>query len=304
MTYYMGIDGGGSNLRVVITDEALNVIGKAHRGTANPSSIGHELSASRIRDAMREALLQAGNPIIDAVSLGIAGASVDYARDWLISVVADVLPDARHIPASDNEIALVGARGERLGILLLAGTGSVAFGMNKHGESLQVGGWGYLLGDEASGFWLGNYALKLTIRDFDDTLDTPTNIPARVMETLELNHVHELLEWLYVPKPLRVADVAKLARIMLEEAEQGDPYALGKIEQGAAEMILLGKTLERRLSITEPHYVFAGGILSSDNLLSRKVAEGLTLDSLPLAKHEPVIGAALLAKLVSEESHD
>ena len=128
MTLYMGIDGGGSNLRVVIVDEQMQILVTVQRGTANPRIIGQEQSALLIQDAMREALAQVTEPV-RGVGIGIAGASAVYARDWLHEVIHAVLPDVHVAAGSDYEIALVGANSAREGILLLAGTGSVALVM-------------------------------------------------------------------------------------------------------------------------------------------------------------------------------
>ena len=75
-----------------------------------------------------------------------------------------MLPAAQIALSSDVEIALVGALGQRLGIVVLAGTGSAAYGVNRAGDALLVGGWGYLLGDEGSGYWIGAEALRLLAR--------------------------------------------------------------------------------------------------------------------------------------------
>jgi glucosamine kinase len=301
MRYWMGIDGGGSNLRVAIIDDELNtkaLIDKA--GRVNPSGSSRSAVHSRIQRTMRDALKRAGLETVDGVGIGVAGAAAAYAEDWLRQVVGEVLPDAFVAPSSDNEIALVGAHGARRGVLLLSGTGSVAFGVNAAGEAWQVGGWGYLLGDEGSGYWIGMEALRTVIRQHDGTHPYGSSVTRRIMDVLNLTRAHEIIPWLYGADASRISDVAGLARIVLEEAERGDMRAAQIVEAGAWSLRLLATTIIERLQITQPNIAFAGGLLTSDNALSRRVCALLELPAIPQAKYPPVIGAALLAKLRQE----
>jgi glucosamine kinase len=299
MTYYMGIDGGGSNLRVVIVTEQLSETTRVKAGACNPSSVGRDAAADIIQQAMQVAITQAKltPEQIAGVGIGVAGASATYAADWLRQVVCGVLPDAHIAPSSDNEIALVGARGERRGILLLSGTGSVAFGVNDAGEAVQVGGWGYLLGDEGSGYWLGLQALRALVTQSDGTLELVTILAQRVAEHLSLQSAQDVLAWVYRHDAPRTTDIARLAPIVLAEAEKGDLHAQHIITEAADHLEKLARTTMRRLAFGDAALAFAGGLLTSDNLLSRTLCQRLSLDALPVAKYEPVVGAALLAKI-------
>lgn len=105
---------------------------------------------------------------IQAVGIGVAGAEAIYAEAWLREVVTGVLPHAKiSTPAGDHEIALVGAHGQRRGLLVLAGTGSLACGIGSAGVFKLVGALGYLLGDEGSGFWVGMEGLRAAMRGED-----------------------------------------------------------------------------------------------------------------------------------------
>lgn len=295
MTHFMGVDGGGSNLRVVIVNNDMQHIAQAQAGTANPSSIGREAASLRIRDTMWAALQQAGKPPIAGVGIGIAGASAAYAEDWLREVVTAVLPDAFIAPSSDNEIALVGARGERFGGLLLAGTGSVAYGIDADGHCTQVGGWGYLLGDEGSGFWLGMEALRTLVREADGTQPSPSALTPQLYDALRIKTAQDAINWLY--HPLEIAQVARLARIVIETAADGDWRAVEIVAEASRYLALLAHTLMTRTGLRTEHLSFAGGLLSADNLLSQRTRARLGLTEQPMALYPPVVGAALLAKL-------
>ncbi|MDX2141301.1 MAG: BadF/BadG/BcrA/BcrD ATPase family protein [Chloroflexota bacterium] len=296
MSIWIGIDGGGSNLRVVGVDDDMHVIVQAMRGTVNPSAIGRDASAALMQDALREVLATIPGASVAGVGMGVAGASAVYAGDWLRAVIAAVLPDTPVAPSSDNEIALVGAHGERRGVLLLAGTGSVAFGVNDAGESVQTGGWGYLLGDEGGGYWLGNQALRAVTLSADGIAPDAAPLSQRLLVHLGMSSATDAITWVYrQPPPTR--DIATLASVVLEMADAGDAYTCAIIEQGAAALVLLSDTIVARLHMTAPRIAFAGGLLTSDNSLSRAVCRRLGMTTLPEARYAPVVGAALLAKL-------
>jgi len=183
--YVMGIDGGGSRLRVAVLARDLTILGESQGPTASPVVAGPDAAAETIRAGMRAALAAAGvrPQQIAAVGIGIAGALPRYSEGWLREVVAAVLPGAVVVPSIDYEIALVGALGERRGVLVLSGTGSLAYGVNAAGESALVGAWGYLIDDGGSGYWFGQQALQALARAADGRAPA-TTLTRAVLEAL------------------------------------------------------------------------------------------------------------------------
>lgn len=299
MTYVMGIDGGGSTVRVVIATPDLDVRAEYIGPTVNPNLVGRDKAANRIQTAMRETLRQAGlaPEQIARTSIGVAGAANRYAWSipWLTQVVAGATPQAVIVPSSDYEIALVGAHGQRLGILLLAGTGSLAYGVNAAGQAALVGGWGYLLGDEGSGYWLGTQALRAVVRMADGRGRHTMLYPA-VLDALNLAQPLELISWLYAPDANRVRDVARLAPLALDCAAQGDSVARAMVETGARDLALAVRSVAQRVDLRPQQVAFAGSLLTSPNPLSDLVCEMIGLSAIPAPKYTPVMGAAILAR--------
>lgn len=289
---FMGIDGGGTTLRVVVVDDELDVISEASGTAVNPNTVGFETAQVIIWEAVRQA---AQEQKIDAVGIGIAGAPDNIARDWLYETVNAVLPDSVVVCSSDQEVALVGAHGQRYGVLVLAGTGSLAYGINRRGESATVGAWGPFTGDEGSGYWIGTEAIKAVFRAADGR-GQPTALADVIYRKLELEDEWALLNWRY--QNAHTSDVARLVPDVLRMAEEGDVVARGIIDTAANDLALQAKTVMKRLQMENPPVAFTGGILQRDNLLSRQLCQLLGLDSRPVAKYPPVIGAALLAKEV------
>lgn len=294
--YVMGIDGGGSTIRVVITTPDLTVCGQSEGPTANPGLVGIETAARTIQDAMHAALASAAltPDQIAAVGIGVAGAAAYHSAGWLRDVVAAVTPQAQIVPSADFEIALVGAIGRREGVLVLAGTGSLAYGVNAAGRTALVGGWGYLLDDAGSGYWIGIRALGAVVRAADGrgphTVLTPVLLGA-----LDLPEPLDLIEWLYRSETVRTRTVAQLAPLVLEQAADGDLVAQVIITGAVAELAQAAQTVMRRLDMPEPDFALAGGLLSQPNILSESLCAALGLEALPEPRHPPVIGAALLA---------
>lgn len=292
---YMGIDGGGSGLRVAIADADLVVHGRAEGPPANPSSLGRLRAAAIVQDAMRAALADLAPQRVAAVAIGLAGAAASHSAEWLRAVVGAVLPHARIVPSADYEIALVGALGQRRGLLVLAGTGALAYGVNAAGESALAGGWGYLLGDEGSGYWLGLQALRAVARAADGR-GPETTLHRALLPALGLSAARDLIPWLYGASPPPTAAVAALAPLLLETARQGDGSAVAIVRQAADELNLAAQAVMRRLAMPSPPIALAGGLLAEPNPLSEALCHLLRLDGIPQPQHPPVMGAVLLAR--------
>ncbi len=297
---FMGIDGGGSTLRVVIVNADLVPLSAIQGESANPNLIGHDAAQTAIRSAMAAALQQAGLQPRDiaASAIGIAGASKLHSQDWLVQTVEPALRSSLLVPSSDLEIALVGALAQRHGILLLAGTGSAVFGVAESGQCLQIGGWGYLLGDEGSGFWIGLQLLLHITKVNDAGISILDNsLSKRCLETLGLTKPRDLIAWLYRGREAPAARVARLAAIGLEMATEGDELAVNILEAAVLELAGQADLMRSRLNWPDAPIAFAGGLLDNDNILSEMVAQQLGLTERPVAKYSPIVGAAMLAKM-------
>ena len=294
---FMGLDGGGSKLRIAITDADLRSLASIESGPANPSVIGHDGARRLIRRAIADALGQARlqPQEIAAAAIGIAGASNLHSEDWLLETVAPALPDTLIVPSSDLEIALVGSLGQRRGILLLAGTGSAVYGVAPGGQRLQIGGWGYLLGDEGSGYWIGSQLLRHIIARHDRGASCEEDALTRAcLDALGLTEPRELIAWLYRSKEAPAPRVASLAELVLDA--DGSEWAAACVESAAEQLTRQVDLMRSRLDYESAPIAFAGGLLDNDNALSQRVTQRLGLPRRPVARHSPVVGAALLAR--------
>lgn len=293
---YLGVDGGGSSVRAVAVSARLEPLGEASGPAANPNTLGRAEAAQRIVAAARAALAGAGAAPeqVRAVALGVAGADSAHSAGWLREVALAAAPGALAVLSSDYEIALVGAHGARQGLLLLAGTGSLAYGVSAAGESALAGAWGYLLGDEGGGYWLGLQGLRAAAR-MDDGRGRPTALAAALLGALGLADGRALVPWLYGAP--RVSDVARLAPLVLACAADGDPVARALVAEAARELALAARAVRRRLALDPAALpAFSGSLLAADSPLRAEVCALLGIRAPVTPRYPPVMGAALLAR--------
>src|SRR5215204_89986 len=166
MIHVLGIDAGGTKTVCQLADENGEVLAEARRGGANLQAAG-ELEVEKVlHDVMEEAIGELDvRPA--AICLGIAG--VDRPDDARVmrEIMKRIGYKARVLIVNDALVALEAGAPSLPGIVLVAGTGSIAYGRNEHNQSARAGGWGYVLGDEGSGFWIGRAALRAVLRQAD-----------------------------------------------------------------------------------------------------------------------------------------
>jgi len=206
------------------------------------------------------------------------------------------LPQSQLLPSSDLQIALVGALGQRHGILLLAGTGSAVYGSAPDGRTRQIGGWGYLLGDAGSGYWIGARLLRQITKEYDAG-GALTGLGQACLAELSLRQPREIIAWLYQAAAAPSTQMAGLAPFVLKMAAAGDDQAQSILEAAASRLVEKTQLMQRRLDYPTAPIAFAGGLLDKSNILSEEVARRLKLPARPLAKYAPALGAALLAKM-------
>jgi len=295
--FSLGIDGGGSTLRIGIYGESLKCIYLLELSdTANPSVLGFAQAEELLKSTLQKTIDEAGiaPSTVHFVGAGMAGAAQN--PDWLSAILNQSLPHAQITVAPDYEIALIGAHGERYGVLVLSGTGSAACGINASGESAHSGGWGYLLGDGGSGYWLGLEMLKSSTRVADGCMEE-TSLYQQTFTHLKISAPEELISWIYNPDRNN-REISQMAPLVLACAAAGDLEAYRIVEDGAEHLYQLYLSVVKRLDFANPPVMFAGGLLSSDTLLRRLLMQKIGLEKVPAPMYSPVEGAALMANLL------
>ena len=216
----VGVDGGGSKTRVVVADEQgreiIAVEGPA--SAVRPGQVEHsaDVVAACVRDALGAANMTHVLPRI--LCVGIAGVGREPERDGLWQALAERELADEVVVHTDAAVALDDAFGDGAGILLVSGTGSIAFGRGPDGTFARCGGWGPLIGDEGSGAWIGRRALNVASASADGR-EPETALLGAVLTAAQVNDPRELIAWAAQASP---AQLATLAPIVSSVAEAGD----------------------------------------------------------------------------------
>jgi glucosamine kinase len=290
----LGVDGGGTKTRLIVADGTGHVLTSVSGG---PTAIGPgaiDAAADTIAAMAAEAMTAAGHagttPSI--LCAGVAGAGRDEPRAALRRALRsrEVADDV--IVTADADVALMDAFGhDGPGVLLIAGTGSVAFGRSPAGEQDRCGGWGPTLGDEGSALWLARRALSAATASADGR-EPDTALLGALMAAAQCDEPDDLIAWAAAAE--RDA-LAALAPTVLRAAENGDQRASTLATMAAEELVLHIRTLARRLFVDERAAVpvaLSGGLMLRGSWM-RKLVEHRLKSAVPGAQvgHDEVDGA-------------
>lgn len=293
MRYVVGIDSGGTKTVGLLADEHGKVLAKARGGGANLVIHG-ELSVEKVLYQVIEDLESPGP--IDAICLGMAGVDRDEEKELIRGLLRRLGLRKTVRIVNDALIALVAGAPEGIGIVISAGTGSIAYGVDPNGETARSGGWGYLLGDEGSAFWLGHAAVRQGIRAVDGR-GPATTLFDRISQRLELDVPDGLVKWFY-DQELSRDRVARLASLVEEAADDGDVAANSLLDQAAQHLARAARAVDRKLTFTESYpLVLAGGVFRACPSLYERVESNLDLPKAEVVRldREPATGAVTLA---------
>ena len=254
----LGADAGGSHSTVVIGTET-GVLGRADGPGAAMRPSGAAKSAAVLTETARRAAAQAGVDLpVERAVVGAAGAGRAQEQAELEAALIDAGVARRVRVLADGEVALATAFGTGPGILLNAGTGSIAYARDPAGELHRAGGYGWQLGDEGGGYWLGRRALDVAARSQDGRGEGSTLL-ARLLGALGLQHFDDLVRWSATATP---AQMAALAPHVLNAAREGEGVARQAVDDAARELVELVAVLVRYFPGTAPVPVaVAGGLL-------------------------------------------
>jgi N-acetylglucosamine kinase-like BadF-type ATPase len=283
----VGLDIGGSKTAGVRL-EAGQVVARAHAGSANVASVG-DAEAGRQLDALLDSL---GRDGIAAACAGAAGADSPATVRRVEALLAQLLPGAAVAVVHDAELILAAA-GVEHGIALIAGTGSVAWGTRPDGARARAGGWGYALGDEGSGYWVGREAVRQALGELDRA-EPPGPLARRLLAACGLSDPGELLDHFYSAPERRYW--AERARVVFELPDDRDCMRISAEAAGA--LAHLVATVARRLGVAGP-VVMAGGLVVHQPRLQGLVRQALAergIVDVRVLEDPPVVGAARLAE--------
>jgi N-acetylglucosamine kinase-like BadF-type ATPase len=326
MNYVLGIDGGGTKTVCVIMNSQCEVIGRGEAGASNYQSIGVDAAFKSIESAIYAASIQALEVInsieMKAICLGLAG----VGRPSDIKVVETIvcnLENSRNLPIKwnlftseatgskkniivchDAFIALVGGIGNDVGIVVAAGTGSIIFGRNQQGITKRVGGWGYILGDEGSGYKIAVAGLQAAMQAYDGR-GKSTTLQEVIQNHLGLASMEDLIEVVY-QRGWGIKEIAALAIVVDSAAADGDEVANQIIDDAVRELLKATSTVIDALALSNHstgndgfEVVTVGSVWGGKSKMRSLFIKSLTFDypsvKIIYPRFEAAYGAGLLA---------
>ena len=262
--FVVGVDGGGSKTLAVVLDQTGQERGRAVAGSSNYTVVGGDEAAAQVVQAVTEAMRMAGGELpVRAAWVGLSGIDRPGARELLMPKLR---PLAGEVRLTNDAELMFGALPGRAGVVLIAGTGSIALGRNPDGVTARAGGWGHLIGDEGSGYDLGRRAIQAAARAAD----------GRGPETMLLDAI--LAHW-QLDQPMAMigrvygtpdkAEIAALATLVFEAAREGDPVARRIVADAAGELATAVLAVANRLEFPDGTLALAlalaGGLLTGES---------------------------------------
>ncbi len=286
MSLVLGLDIGGSRTRARLSDGD-RTVGEATGASASLAAAGPDAAAS----ALEHVLAALGRPVVAAAVAGAAGCDTPASRDRMRELLTALLPASRVEVVHDARLVLAAA-GIDVGIVVIAGTGSVAYGRGPDGREARAGGWGHLLGDEGSGYWVVREAVRRVLRAYDRG-EPGGELAVRLLRATGAADPLELTDLFH-----RRREPARWAALS-HAAMEAEPSL---VQAAAAELAGMATTVAGRLGLHRP-VVLAGGMLLGEEALGRAVERSLA-GALPGAdvlrsREEPVAGAVRLAELLA-----
>ena len=301
MNYRVGVDGGGTTTRAVVIDESNQITGRGQGDSSNLYNLGLAAACGSIAAAIEGALEMAGVTRESVNSWGFGLAGVTGAREkarWR----AALEPTYDGILAIDEDVAAAwaGALGEENlgagGAVLIAGTGTNCFGQNASGERRRVDGWGPLLGDRGSGYWLGESGIRAAVAGFD-AATAPTSLQNALLQHFEVASVEALVGVVYAAD-FRRDRVAAFVPHIIEAARAGDAIAADLLRGSGTHLGHTARAVLQPLKLNK--LALTGGLLENSPEIRGALQETLGAEiELIAPRYEAVVGAAFLPALES-----
>jgi N-acetylglucosamine kinase len=296
--HVLGIDAGGTKTVCMLADAEGRVIAESRGGGANLQTAG-ELDVEKVLHYVIEEAIGERDVRPAAVCLGIAGADRPADAEAVRAIMRRIGFRHRALIVNDALVALVAGAGDLPGVVIVAGTGSIAYGRDGSGRAARAGGWGYLLGDEGGGFWIGRAALSAVARAFDGRGPT-TLLTDFALDQMRLTSPTQLIQAVYEQGLHRQA-IAAIASAVQRAAAAGDAVSTAILSRAAAELVGAAASVTGRLGMRGDAFpaVLAGGIFRAIPLLAARVVEDMAevaprCEAATL-RTEPAAGAVRLA---------
>lgn len=297
--YIIGIDGGGTGTVGILTTETGQRLAHVQAGPSNYHVVSAAKTQTVLKSLVEELCEKAGIPLTSPIHFCLGMAGLGRVEDKkVIGRICDELGISENrILTHDAHIALVGGTEKQQGVIVISGTGAIVYGINANGKEARASGWGYLLGDEGSGYDIAIKGLRAVARAADGR-GSPTELTNRILNALELNTPGDLIRWVHAAS--RDA-IAQLSKIVFDAARTTDRTAEQIVDAAAEELVCAANSVVKQLEFVGAFdIVLSGGNLIHQPMFADKLRQAFARiapsASVYLPKYDPAYGAVLLAQ--------
>jgi glucosamine kinase len=306
MTLYMGIDAGGSKTECAIANEK-EILGRFTAGTCKLQRVGREAATASLQAAVRGALYASSAAAGDVKHscIGISGASQPEVVEWATQTLTSLLSGSVTV-VGDNVIAHEAAFHGGAGVLIIAGTGSIAYGRNDRGETARAGGWGPIVSDEGSGNWIGRGAVSGVLRALDG--GTQTALLPAILQAWNASSREDVVR---IANGFPPPDFAALFPRVLAMAEAGDALASDLLNRAGQQLGHIALVVIQELwtdSKDVPVRIAGAGGVLRNSAKVREILRSTIHSECPRSEYDnqiidPILGALFLARSMKTHSN-
>ena len=297
--FVLGIDAGGTKTVCQLARDDGRIVGEARGTGANLQAAGELAVEKTLHALMDEVMAPHADARLGAICVGMAGVDRPGDAEVVRGIMRRIGQSARVLIVNDALVALEAGAPGSPGVVIIAGTGSISYGRNAQGQAARAGGWGYVLGDEGSGYWIGRHALRAVVREADRR-GPRTSLTERTLKHFGVSRPQDLIHEIYYGG-MRPGAIAALASEVHAAFAEGDVVSAGILEVGVRELVSSATSVVARLHLEhEPFtFVLSGGIFRAVPWMREQLGERLprvarAADIKPLDV-EPAEGAVRLA---------
>lgn len=295
---FLGIYGGQNHLETVVADDEGNILGRGI-SSSNDAIESHNKNA-RLQSSVIESVndsMKALEMPIDDIQIESAHCAVAGNEAYNAEAIKAVLNAKNFTLGNDAPAALHGATGGKEGVVVIADKGSIAYGENSRGQSAKVGGWGHLFGDEGSGYWMANQAVRRALKA-EEGLAGPTVLTENILSFFGCENLNELILKVYSGVITQDA-LTSFTEQIHHAAAHGDKVAMQIIEGGARQLALLAIVTANKLEFSERIPVAVTGSVFRGKLtkvfFKASLGQSLPAAKMIVPRFTPTIGALMFA---------
>lgn len=304
----IGIDGGGTKTHLLCVDREGDILAEVYGGSSNLCSNSEERVRQYLEVLISDMRLALNEEVeIISICLGTAGLIAERSHERLTEILRELFGNIAIQIVGDMETALVANMDHEAGVLVISGTGAIAYGMDLNQETYRSGGWGHLVGDEGSAYWIASQGLRRALKSFDGRGQL-TDLYKAFKSYLNCQNHSELVAMIYSPM-FNKSKMADLARVVGEVALEGDQIAIQILQEAGIELAHLGASVIRKLTLDDLaqfKVITAGSVLLNNEFVQDSFREALLKlypqsNIIPIQKSAAYGAVKLAIKAIAKE---